>query len=131
MPKCGCCEPAKSFKLCKDERLCRLDAHDAHFGEVTATSLTATTVDATTINAITANLETVNAGDITTNTLTAIAGITGDGLTITNDGFFGGNLVVTLQTTTGTLNIANIPTSNVGLVSGDVWSNLGVLTIVP
>lgn len=33
--------------------------------------------------------------------------------------------------TTGTLNIANIPTSSSGLSSGDVWSNGGVLTIVP
>jgi hypothetical protein len=31
----------------------------------------------------------------------------------------------------GVLNIPSIPTSAVGLVSGDVYSNLGVLTIVP
>jgi hypothetical protein len=31
----------------------------------------------------------------------------------------------------GVLNIANIPTSSVGLSSGDIYSNLGVLTIVP
>ena len=27
------------------------------------------------------------------------------------------------------INIANIPTSNTGLATGDVWSNSGVLTI--
>jgi hypothetical protein len=31
----------------------------------------------------------------------------------------------------GVLNIPSIPTSAVGLVSGDIYSNLGVLTIVP
>ena len=31
----------------------------------------------------------------------------------------------------GVVNIANVPTSAVGLVSGDIYSNLGVLTIVP
>lgn len=31
---------------------------------------------------------------------------------------------------TSVLNIANLPTSAVGLVAGDVWNNLGVLTIV-
>ncbi|MDY0292903.1 MAG: hypothetical protein RBR02_11285, partial [Desulfuromonadaceae bacterium] len=31
---------------------------------------------------------------------------------------------------TGKLNIANIPTSSVGLSSGDIWSNSGILTIV-
>jgi hypothetical protein len=29
------------------------------------------------------------------------------------------------------INIANIPTSSVGLRSGDLWSNAGVITIVP
>jgi len=32
---------------------------------------------------------------------------------------------------TGVLNISSIPTSSVGLSSGDIYSNLGVLTIVP
>lgn len=31
---------------------------------------------------------------------------------------------------TSVLNIANLPTSAVGLVTGDVWNNLGILTIV-
>ena len=31
---------------------------------------------------------------------------------------------------TSVLNIANLPISSVGLVSGDVWNNLGVLTII-
>jgi hypothetical protein len=31
---------------------------------------------------------------------------------------------------TGVINISNIPTSAAGLVAGDIWSNLGVLTIV-
>lgn len=34
-------------------------------------------------------------------------------------------------TTRGTVNIPAIPTSSAGLVSGDLWSNAGVLTIVP
>jgi hypothetical protein len=29
------------------------------------------------------------------------------------------------------LSIKNIPTSSAGLPSGSVWSNLGILTIVP
>jgi len=31
---------------------------------------------------------------------------------------------------TGVINISNIPTSPVGLSTGDIWSNLGILTIV-
>ena len=31
----------------------------------------------------------------------------------------------------GVINIANIPTSSVGLSSGDIYSNVGILTIVP
>ncbi len=45
--------------------------------------------------------------------------------------------LMTLDVTTGVLkiisgkiNLAGIPTSASGLVSGDVWSNLGILTIV-
>lgn len=34
------------------------------------------------------------------------------------------------KVTTHTLNISSIPTSSSGLSSGDVWSNLGILTIV-
>jgi hypothetical protein len=30
----------------------------------------------------------------------------------------------------GTLNAANLPTSPAGLVTGDIWNNLGILTIV-
>jgi len=30
----------------------------------------------------------------------------------------------------GVLNAANLPTSSAGLVSGDIWNNLGILTIV-
>jgi hypothetical protein len=33
-------------------------------------------------------------------------------------------------TSTSTLNVSGLPTSSAGLVSGDVWSNSGVLTIV-
>ncbi len=33
-------------------------------------------------------------------------------------------------TSTSPLNISNIPTSSVGLSTGDIWSNLGILTIV-
>jgi hypothetical protein len=32
--------------------------------------------------------------------------------------------------TVETLNISSIPTSASGLVSGDIWSNSGVLTVV-
>jgi len=41
--------------------------------------------------------------------------------------------VYTLQNTPTikTLNISDIPTSSTGLSSGDVWSNSGVLTIIP
>lgn len=35
-----------------------------------------------------------------------------------------------IATTTSPLSIGSIPTSSVGLVSGDVWSNAGILTIV-
>ena len=41
----------------------------------------------------------------------------------------GGTAIVSFKDS-GVLNIANIPTSSVGLVAGDVWSNSGVLTIV-
>jgi len=30
----------------------------------------------------------------------------------------------------GTINAAGLPTSPVGLSSGDIWNNLGILTIV-
>lgn len=36
-----------------------------------------------------------------------------------------------IEGTNNTLNIASIPTSSSGLASGTVWSNLGILTIVP
>jgi len=35
-----------------------------------------------------------------------------------------------VATSTSTLNVSNLPTSSAGLVSGDVWNNSGVLTIV-
>lgn len=41
----------------------------------------------------------------------------------------GGTTRVTIKG--NTINISNIPTSSTGLSSGDVWSNGGVLTIVP
>ena len=31
----------------------------------------------------------------------------------------------------GSINVAGIPTSSAGLVTGDVWSNANVLTVVP
>jgi hypothetical protein len=40
-----------------------------------------------------------------------------------------GNLRMTIKSS-GVINISNIPTSPVGLVTGDIYSNLGVLTIV-
>lgn len=63
MSKCGCCKPSSSFKLCKDERLCKLTAADADFGKVTADSLTVTDIIAEnlTVEDITAtNIETDN-----------------------------------------------------------------------
>jgi len=33
--------------------------------------------------------------------------------------------------TSGVINLQNVPTTSVGLVSGDVYSNAGILTIVP
>jgi hypothetical protein len=50
--------------------------------------------------------------------------------------FSGGNLRLVIDESgkliveTGKLNLAGIPTSSSGLVTGDVWSNLGILTIV-
>jgi hypothetical protein len=52
-------------------------------------------------------------------------------LTATNI-FFGTNAIRRLTIkSTGVINIASIPTSAAGLVSGDIYSNLGILTIVP
>jgi hypothetical protein len=36
-----------------------------------------------------------------------------------------------LSVHSGRLNLKGIPTSSAGLASGDVWSNAGILTIVP
>lgn len=36
-----------------------------------------------------------------------------------------------LSVHSGRINLKGIPTSSVGLFSGDVWSNAGILTIVP
>jgi hypothetical protein len=62
------------------------------------------------------------------------------GLSISNtatiDLILGGQLnsgqldTLTLKSS-GVVNIANIPTSASGLATGDIWSNLGILTIVP
>jgi hypothetical protein len=41
------------------------------------------------------------------------------------------NNKITLGDTGVTLNFANLPTSSVGLATGDVWNNSGVLNIVP
>lgn len=40
------------------------------------------------------------------------------------------NGVEQLKTTVTGINISNVPTTSVGLVSGDVWANAGVLTII-
>jgi len=45
--------------------------------------------------------------------------------------FFNQSAVARMSIKTNTVNIQNIPTSAAGLVSGDIYSNLGVLTIVP
>jgi len=41
-----------------------------------------------------------------------------------------GNTSIVKTILRGTLNAANLPTSPVGLVTGDIWNNLGILTIV-
>jgi hypothetical protein len=41
-----------------------------------------------------------------------------------------GNTSITKTILRGTLNAANLPTSPVGLSTGDIWNNLGILTIV-
>jgi hypothetical protein len=65
---------------------------------------------------------------------TAITGGTNTqlGIRAANDILFatnGANLRMTIKSS-GVINISNIPTSSVGLVTGDIYSNLGVLTIV-
>lgn len=44
--------------------------------------------------------------------------------------FYSNNILRMTIKSTGVVNIASIPTSPVGLVTGDIYSNLGVLTIV-
>ena len=58
-------------------------------------------------------------------------------IVIGNDAIGAGSNTVTLGNTSiiktilrGTLNAANLPTSPAGLVTGDIWNNLGILTIV-
>ena len=41
-----------------------------------------------------------------------------------------GNTSIVKTILRGTLNAANLPTSPAGLVTGDIWNNLGILTIV-
>jgi len=41
-----------------------------------------------------------------------------------------GNTSIVKTILRGTLNAANLPTSETGLVAGDIWNNLGILTIV-
>jgi hypothetical protein len=41
-----------------------------------------------------------------------------------------GNTSITKTILRGTINAANLPTSPVGLSTGDIWNNLGILTIV-
>lgn len=53
----------------------------------------------------------------------------GQGGTTAN--FHSMDVIVTGKTTTSTLNVSNIPVTNTGLVSGDVWSQGGTLKIVP
>lgn len=43
----------------------------------------------------------------------------------------GGTNVPTVEIPQGKINIQNLPTSSAGLSSGDIWNNLGVLSIVP
>ena len=45
--------------------------------------------------------------------------------------FITNNVVRASISNTGVFNLASIPTSAAGLSSGDVWSNLGILNIVP
>jgi hypothetical protein len=45
--------------------------------------------------------------------------------------FFRSNTQAFEIKSSGVINISNIPTSAAGLVSGDIYSNLGILTIVP
>lgn len=88
------------------------------------------------------NDETANdSRPVTVRTGTAPGGFTSGTLTIeTGDGSSGnsgtGNLVIgpglkTGSGTQGALIFQNIPTSSAGLPSGAIWSNAGVLTIVP
>ena len=49
-------------------------------------------------------------------------------VSVAADGSVSPSLAVIIKPTT--INLPNIPTSSAGLVSGDVWSNAGVLTIV-
>ena len=41
-----------------------------------------------------------------------------------------GHTTITKTILRGTINAANLPTSSVGLVAGDIWNNLGILNIV-
>jgi len=45
--------------------------------------------------------------------------------------FYAGGLIRFTMKSTGVLNSTSMPTSSAGLVSGDIYSNLGILTIVP
>lgn len=97
--------PARSFALIKDDRFRDLSAAHADLGDASVeSSLTAASVSATSVSSTS--------------------------LSATNASVFD-TLFVGVKTSTSKLNISGIPTSPVGLVSGDVWSNAGVLNIVP
>jgi hypothetical protein len=83
-----------------------------------------------------ANIEFYNS--FSTRLVGEMRGITGIGGTQSNSGqlaFYTNNAGTYAERLrikqNGVLNLTSIPTSAVGLVSGDIYSNLGVLTIVP
>jgi hypothetical protein len=85
---------------------------------------------------VTANAITTNSVYIGNNTK-ALANNQTNQIVIGDNATGAGSNTVTLGHTTiiktilrGTLNAANLPTSPAGLVTGDIWNNLGILTIV-
>jgi hypothetical protein len=85
---------------------------------------------------VTANAITTNSVYIGNNTK-ALANNQTNQIVIGDNATGAGSNTVTLGHTTivktilrGTLNAANLPTSPTGLVTGDIWNNLGILTIV-
>jgi hypothetical protein len=67
-------------------------------------------------------------GGVATNDGLFLCSKTGQGISLRSNGGAIDNLQVK---STGVINIANVPSSSVGLVTGDIYQTAGVLNIVP